>query len=205
MNSVTAASAAGFPFATAIETLILWKAPSTMSEPARKELAEDWRNAYGGFDNAGRVAVLEEGIKIQDFGFPPEDAQWLQTRGFQVLEFSRWLGLPPHKLYELSRATFSNIEQQALEYLTDSLNGWLVNWEQQMLLDLGFTWISSKYPAHLAGKPKEAPGEEVFADIVRSAGCGFSANFPGLSAGYRLKFPTRIFSASDFSAFVVVR
>jgi HK97 family phage portal protein len=110
--------------------------PSTLSETARDNLAEDWRDKYGGLDNAHRVAVLEEGIQIKEIGFPPQDAQFLQSRQFQVLEFARWLGVPPHKLYELSRATYSNIEQQSLEYLADSLNGWLVNWEQQFQLDL---------------------------------------------------------------------
>ncbi len=110
--------------------------PSSMPGNKRRELADDWRSAYSGSANAGKVAVLEDGIKLQPFGFPPEDAQFLQTRTFQVVEFARWLGLPPHKLYELSRATFSNIEQQALEYLSDSLNPPLVNWEQQMLMDL---------------------------------------------------------------------
>lgn len=110
--------------------------PGHLSERARRELREDWDEKYGGLTNAQRTAVLEEGVSVEQVGFPPDDAQFLQTRGFQVVEFARWIGVPPHKLYELSRATFSNIEWQSLEYLTDSVNPWLVNWEMQCWLDL---------------------------------------------------------------------
>lgn len=118
--------------------------PQRLSEKARQELAQDWTEKYGGLNNAQRVAVLEEGIKVETIGFPPEDAQFLGSRQFQVLEFARWLGLPPHKLYDLDRATFSNIEQQALEYLTDSVNPWLVNWEEQIQLAI-FPELSEFY------------------------------------------------------------
>lgn len=127
---------AGATFKNGARPSVILTHPTRLSEKARTELAQDWTEKYGGLNNAQRVAVLEEGIKVETIGFPPEDAQWLLTRQFQVLEFARWLGLPPHKLYDLERATFSNIEQQALEYLTDSVNPWLVDWEQQMLLDL---------------------------------------------------------------------
>lgn len=110
--------------------------PNNLSAQGKTNLAESYEENHAGPENAGRTAVLEEGVQLHQVGFPPEDAQFLSTREFSVTEFARWLGLPPHKLYDLKRATFSNIEQQALEYLLDSLNPWLVNTEQQMLLDL---------------------------------------------------------------------
>ncbi len=120
--------------------------PEKIGTQAATNLADSFDEIHAGPENAGRTAVLEEGVQLHQVGFPPDDAQFLATREFQVTEFSRWLGLPPHKLYDLKRATFSNIEQQALEYLLDSLNPWLVNWEQQMELDL-FDPSDEAYPA----------------------------------------------------------
>ena len=95
-----------------------------------------WEAAHKGLANAHRVAVLEEGVEWQQIGIPPEDAQWLDTRTFQVQEIARIFRMPPHKIGELSRATFSNIESQAIQYVTDTLRPWLVRWEQQINKDL---------------------------------------------------------------------
>lgn len=119
--------------------------PEKLADNAKTNLADSFEENHAGTENAGRTAVLDEGVKLYQIGFPPADAQFLQTREFEVTEFARWIGLPPHKLYDLKRATFSNIEQQAFEYLMDSLNPWLVNWEQQMLLDL-FDPTDEAYP-----------------------------------------------------------
>lgn len=123
-------------FANGARPGVILRHPKTLSTEARENLASSWHETQSGLNNAQRTAVLEEGIEVTTLGFPPDDAQFLATRQFQVVEFARWIGLPPHKLYELSRATFSNIEQQALEYLSDSMNPWLVNIEQQLWLDL---------------------------------------------------------------------
>ncbi|HZJ70721.1 MAG TPA: phage portal protein, partial [Planctomycetota bacterium] len=78
------------------------------------------------------VIVTEEGIKIEKAGIPPDDAQFLETRKFQTLEVARWFNVPPHKLRDLERATFSNIEQQSIEFVSDSLMPWLVKWEKEL-------------------------------------------------------------------------
>lgn len=158
--------------------------PATLPEGKRQELAEDWRTAYSGSSNAGSVAVLEDGIKLVPFGFPPEDAEYLATRTFEVLEMARWLGLPPHKLYELSRATFSNIEQQALEYLTDSLNGGLVNIEQQMLLDLL--------------DPEKAQDQDVFPEFDRNG--LMQADMRARAFFYQTMVSIGVFNADDVAA-----
>lgn len=92
-------------------------------------LRESWRDQHEGLENAHNVAVLESGATWQQIGIPPEEAQFLQTRQFQIGEIARWYGVPPHKLYDLSRATFSNIEHQDLEWLFDSLAPSLDRWE----------------------------------------------------------------------------
>lgn len=112
------------------------KHPKRLSEEGRKRLAADWENLHRGLDRAQRVAILEEGLEWEAIGVPPEDAQFLETRKFSVTEMARWLRLPPHKVGDLERATFSNIEWQGIDYVTSTLRIWLVRWEQAMLQKL---------------------------------------------------------------------
>lgn len=105
--------------------------PEKLSETARRNLRESWREMYGGPENAGGVAVLEEGLTATKISFPPEEAQFLETKQFNVPEVCRWFRYPPHKAGDLSRATFSNIEQQDLAYLGETLLPWLVRIEQE--------------------------------------------------------------------------
>jgi len=102
----------------------------TLTREQRERLREEWQAVYGGLSNAHRVAILEASLKWQQIGLPPEDAQFLQTREFQVREVARWFGVPPHKIGDLRDAHHSNIEQQSIDYLTDSLLPWFVAWEQ---------------------------------------------------------------------------
>lgn len=106
--------------------------PASLSDPALQHLRESWTQMYGGPGNAQKPAILEEGMKWERIGVPPEDAQFLQTREFQVSEVARWFRIPPHKIAHLKEATFSNIEQQSIEYVTDTLMPWLVRWEQEL-------------------------------------------------------------------------
>lgn len=96
----------------------------------KARLREEWQNLHGGLQNAHRVAILEAGMKWQQIGLPPEDAQFLGTREFSVEEIARWFGVPPHKLAHLKHAHFSNIEHQKIEFHTDSALPWYVTWEQ---------------------------------------------------------------------------
>ena len=104
--------------------------PSTVKDPDK--LREEWRKVYGGSENSGKVAVLEEGMKYESISIPPDDAQFLDTRKFQINEIARIFRIPPHMLAELERATFSNITHQSLEFVMYTLNPWLSRWEQCM-------------------------------------------------------------------------
>lgn len=95
---------------------------------AIERLRESWNQRHQG--RAGGVAVLEDGMTYRQIGIPPEDSQFLETRKFQVNEIARWFRIPPHKLGDLERATFSNIEEQSLEYVKDTLRPWMVRIEQ---------------------------------------------------------------------------
>jgi HK97 family phage portal protein len=91
-----------------------------------------WNAAYQGSNNAHKVAVLEEGMKFQAIGIPPEQAQFLQTRKFQINEIARIFRVPPHMVGDLEKSSFSNIEQQSLEFVKYTLDPWVIRWEQSI-------------------------------------------------------------------------
>ena len=94
------------------------------------KLREEWQKIYGGSKNTGKVTVLEEGMKYQSISIPPNDAQFLDTRKFQLNEIARIFRVPPHMIADLERATFSNVSQMSLEFVLYTLNPWLVRFEQ---------------------------------------------------------------------------
>ena len=101
-----------------------------LDNDARERLKIAWNTAHQGIDNAHRVAVLEEGLKWEQTGVSPQDAQALDSRKFSVEDICRIYRVPPHKVASLDKATFSNIEQQSIEFVTDTLRPWLVRFEQ---------------------------------------------------------------------------
>lgn len=104
--------------------------PGELSDPAYERMKTSWSEAHSGVENAHKPAILEQGTTIETIGVPPEEAQFLQTRKFQVLEVARWYRMPPHKIGDLERATFSNVEHQGLDYVVNTLRAWLTRLEQ---------------------------------------------------------------------------
>lgn len=104
--------------------------PGVLKDPAK--VRDSWHKVYGGSRNAGKVAVLEEGMKYQQIGIPPEEAQFLETRKFQINEIARMYRIPPHMVGDLEKSSFSNIEQQSLEFVKYTLDPWVVRWEQAL-------------------------------------------------------------------------
>jgi HK97 family phage portal protein len=107
------------------------KHPKALGENARKNLKESVEAAHRGSDKAFRLLLLEEGMDFSATSVPPNDAQFLETRQFQVEEICRWFRVQPHKIQHLLRSTFSNIEHQSIEHVTDTLRPWLVRFEQE--------------------------------------------------------------------------
>lgn len=99
-------------------------------------MKQSWMAAHGGPDNAHRVAVLANGLQWQAIGMSSEDAQLLETRQFQITEIARIFRVPPHMIGDLSRSTFSNIEQQSLEFIQYTMMPWMVRWEKAIARDL---------------------------------------------------------------------
>ena len=102
--------------------------PNTVKDPAA--LRASWNAAYGGSGNASRVAVLEEGMTFVPLSMPNNEAQFLETRKFQVTEICRIFRVPPHMIGDLERATFSNIESQNISFAVHTIRPWLVRIEQ---------------------------------------------------------------------------
>jgi HK97 family phage portal protein len=98
----------------------------------RKEMRDEWQSIYGEGKSGKRIAILADGSAFQPLSTPPDDAQFLETRKFGILEVARWFNVPPHMLKDLDRATFSNIEEQGADFLTYSILPWLVLWTQEM-------------------------------------------------------------------------
>lgn len=83
----------------------------------KAQIREDWMARFGGPDGDA-VAVLSHDLKPEFLNHNMQESQFLETRGFQVVDLCRVWGVPPHLIFDLSRATFSNIEHQSLEFVT---------------------------------------------------------------------------------------
>ena len=105
--------------------------PGTIKDPQR--VRDAWQSQFGGSANSGKVAVLEEGMKYTPIGISPEQAQFLETRKFQINEIARIFRVPPHMVGDLEKSSFSNIEQQSLEFVKYTLDPWVVRWEQSFM------------------------------------------------------------------------
>ncbi len=91
-----------------------------------------WRGGFSG-NNSHKVAVLEEGMKYTPISIAPNEAQFLETRKFQINEIARIFRVPPHMVGDLEKSSFSNIEQQSLEFVKYTLDPWVSRWEQAMV------------------------------------------------------------------------
>jgi HK97 family phage portal protein len=107
-----------------------WKDPETS-----KKVGRSFDDASSG-ENSHSTVVLEEGLKWEKVSMTSEDAQFLDSRKFSVPEIARYFRMPLHKIQEMERATFSNIEQQSLDYVISTLGPWIVRWEQSLNMAL---------------------------------------------------------------------
>lgn len=104
--------------------------PGTIKDP--QKVRDSWNATFQGSRNAHKIAVLEEGMKYTQIGISPEQAQFLETRKFQINEIARIFRVPPHMVGDLEKSSFSNIEQQSLEFVKYTLDPWVVRWEQSL-------------------------------------------------------------------------
>jgi HK97 family phage portal protein len=107
------------------------ESPGSLKPEQIKELKKAWNEAHSG-DQQQSVGVLYGGLKYNSISISNEDAQFLETRKFSVTDIARVFRVPPHKIADLSNATFSNIEHQAIEFVTDCMLPHIVRWEQRI-------------------------------------------------------------------------
>ena len=117
--------------------------PGTLKDPSK--VRESWTQTFGGSGNSNKVAVLEEGMKYTPISISPNEAQFLETRKFQINEIARIFRVPPHMVGDLEKSSFSNIEQQSLEFVKYTLDPWVSRWEQNMARSLLNEDEKSKY------------------------------------------------------------
>ena len=108
--------------------------PGTLKDPSK--VRDSWSQTFGGSANSHKVAVLEEGMKYTPISISPNEAQFLETRKFQIDEIARIFRVPPHMVGDLEKSSFSNIEQQSLEFVKYTLDPWVSRWEQNMARSL---------------------------------------------------------------------
>ena len=104
--------------------------PGTLKDPTR--VRDSWNSTFGGSSNSHKIAVLEEGMKYTPISISPNEAQFLETRKFQINEIARIFRVPPHMVGDLEKSSFSNIEQQSLEFVKYTLDPWVIRWEQAL-------------------------------------------------------------------------
>ncbi|TCP32179.1 HK97 family phage portal protein [Scopulibacillus darangshiensis] len=118
-------------YANGTTTKGILKVPQPLKSPAKDKVREEWQKANSGLDNSHKIAILDGGLEYQDLGMPLKDAEFIETQKFGILEIAKLYKIPPHKLGQLDRATFSNIEQQSLDYVKNTLQPIITNWEQE--------------------------------------------------------------------------
>jgi HK97 family phage portal protein len=110
--------------------------PGKLSPTAHTNLQGSLMQTYSGLGKSHKLLLLEEGMKVEKFGIPPDDSQFLESRQFQIPEVARWFNLPPHKLKDLTKSSFSNIESEQISFVTDSILPWLVRLEANYNMQL---------------------------------------------------------------------
>jgi len=108
----------------------LLEVPTSIKDPTK--IRETWDTVYKGANNASRIAVMSDGMKFHVVSVPPNEAQFLETRKFQLAEIARIFRVPLHMVGDLDKSSFSNIEQQSMEFVKYTLEPWVVRWEQAL-------------------------------------------------------------------------
>lgn len=102
-----------------------------LSDRAIENLRKSYDDTYSGVNNSNKMMILEEGLKYTQTSIAPDSAQFLETRQFAITDIARWFSVPPHKIAELTNATFSNIEEQELNFVKHTIASYVINHEQE--------------------------------------------------------------------------
>lgn len=118
-------------FKNAARPAVVIETPNRVDEKTITNLRTSWEQLYTGLDNAHRTAVLQQGMQAKPLSFSAKDSQFLETRQFELREVANWIGVPSHKVGDTTRTSFASLEQENRSYLSESLDVWLVTWEEE--------------------------------------------------------------------------
>lgn len=110
--------------------------PGRLGPEAHRNLTTSLEKAHSGLGQSHRMLLLEEGMKLETIGIPPNDSQFLESRQFQIPEVARWFNLPPHILKDLTRSSFNNMEQEVISLVTYCFRQWFECLEQNYNMQL---------------------------------------------------------------------
>lgn len=106
--------------------------PGELGEEGRKNVRQSFEEMHEGLSKSHRLLILEEGMEYKQIGIPPQTAQLMETRKFQINDIARFYNVPPHMIGDLQESTNNNIEQQSLDFVKNTMMPWFTRWEQQM-------------------------------------------------------------------------
>lgn len=156
-------------FANQAKPPFVLKTPADIGPAKAREIADAFFKEYGGIQNVGKTAVLYGGMEPHALGFSNKDAEFIESRRFSVEECCRIWRVPPHKVMDFLRATFSNVTETNISYVVDTLMPIQVMWEesiqQQIMLpdDRAIYYVEHDNSALLKGTPRErAEVEEIY-------------------------------------------
>ncbi len=141
--------------------------PGNPNEEARAAIRESWAKALSGQGNRHKTPVLPDGMQYKHIGVPPEEAQFLETRQYGDTKIAQIYNVPPHMIGDLSKATFSNITEETMNFVRRTINPWFIQAEQEKNYKLFSTKEQKKYFVKydksdiLKGPPKEEAEKDV--------------------------------------------
>ena len=119
-------------FANGARPSLVYQHPGVLSDKARANLQKSLNTEMTGLSNMHRIKILEEGMTVEKIGIPPDEAQFLETRRYQLLDIARLYGVPPHMIGDQEHSSYSNNEQAELEFVKHTVRPWLVRIEQSI-------------------------------------------------------------------------
>lgn len=110
--------------------------PATLTEGAIQRLKNQWNSMHQGVDNAHKTAILEEGAKAHPFAISAKDAMIIEGMQFSIVDVANWFNIPADRLNANINTSYNSLEQQNQNYLGDTLDPWLVAWEQELYIKI---------------------------------------------------------------------
>ncbi len=106
--------------------------PGSLTQKAQDNISDSWDKKHKGVNKSNKTSILEEGMKYQQITIPPDASQFLETRRFSIEDIARWFTLPPDKIGDLTHATFSNLTQQDLNFVKQSVLPFVISIEEEI-------------------------------------------------------------------------